>query len=125
MLFALFTMYIVQAQSAFHQTTANPTGAVVNTGIDTMTYTLSQPYTNISIQTVTTKVSGTVAGTTVLYYSVNGTNFVSTGDTLTNTNVATSSAIWVKSGSPVRYWRILTTGVGTMSATVAAKIQIK
>lgn len=125
MLFALLMMYVVQAQTAFHQTTSNPTGAVVNTGIDTMTYTLSTPYTNIVIQPVITKVSGTVAGTSVLYYSVNGTNWVSTGDTLTSTNVTTNSAIWLKTANPARYWRILVTGTGTMSATAAAKIQIK
>lgn len=111
------------AQSAFHQTASNPTGAVVNTGVDTLTYSLSASYSIVSIQPVVTKVSGTVAGTSILQVSVNGTNFVNT-DTLTNTNVTTNTAIWEKRTS-AKYFRILTTGTGTMSATAAAKLTVK
>lgn len=111
------------AQTAFHQTTSNPSGTVTNTGVDTMTYTLSQSYMHIAVQPVITKTSGTVAGTTILQMSVNGVNFVNT-DTLTNANVTTNSTIWNKI-SPARYLRILVTGSGTMVATAAAKVATK
>lgn len=112
----------LQAQvGSFTHTASNPTGAVVNTAVDTMSYTLSKGYQLVGIQTIITKVSGTVAGTSVLYGSIDGTNYVSTGDTLTNTNVATNSFLVTKA-TPYKYWRILTTGSGTMSATTAAKI---
>lgn len=110
-----------QGQTAFNHTASNPTGAVVNTGIDTSSYTLSKSYHVVSIQPALTKVSGTVAGTSILQMSVNGIQYINT-DTVTNTNVAVSSSvIWTKITS-ARYWRVLTTGSGTMSATTAAKI---
>jgi hypothetical protein len=114
----------LQAQTGtFSHTASNPTGAVVNTSVDTMTYTLSKGYQLVGIQTIITKVSGTVAGTSVLYASIDGVNYVSTGDTLTNTNVTTNSFLVTKA-TPYKYWRILTTGSGTMSATTNAKIII-
>lgn len=115
--------FVTHAQSAFHQTASNPTGAVVNTAVDTLTYSLSASYSLVSIQPVMTKVSGTVAGTSILQISVNGVNFVNT-DTLTNTNVTTNTVIWEKRTTS-KYFRILSTGSGTMSATVAAKLTVK
>lgn len=124
LLLFLLVGFITQAQTGtFSHTASNPTGAVVNTSVDTMSYTLSKGYQLVGIQTIITKVSGTVAGTSVLYGSIDGVNFVSTGDTLTNTNVATNSFLVTKA-TPYKYWRILTTGSGTMSATTAAKIII-
>lgn len=110
-----------QAQTAFNHTASNPTGAVVNTAVDTSSYTLSASYHTVSIQPALTKVSGTVAGTSILQMSVNGVQYINT-DTVTNTNIAVSSSvIWTKV-TAARYFRILTTGSGTMSATTAAKI---
>lgn len=124
MFLCLFAIgFAVQAQTAFSHTASNPTGAVVNTSVDTMTYSMQKGYKLVGIQTIVTKVSGTVAGTSILYASIDGTNYVATGDTLTNTNVATNSFLVTKA-NPYRYWRILTTGSGTMSATTAAKIII-
>ena len=50
-----------EAQVAMRQTTSNPTGAITNTSIDTMSYTLSQSYGTVSIQPVVTKATGTMA----------------------------------------------------------------
>lgn len=116
-------VFFSMAQSAFRQTASNPTGTVTNTSVDTMTYALSASYSTISIQPVITKTSGTVAGTSILQLSVNGTNYINT-DTLTNTNVATNSTIWNKF-TTAKYFRILTTGSGTMVVTVAAKLTVK
>lgn len=111
------------SQTAFHQTVSNPTGTVTNTGVDTMTYTMSGSYTTISIQPLLTKTSGTIAGTSVLQVSVNGINYVST-DTLTNTNVTTNTIIWNKY-TAAKSFRILVTGSGTMVGVASAKLSTK
>jgi len=95
MCFLVFTV-ASQAQTAFSHTASNPTGAILNTSSDTMTYSMQKGYASVAIQPVITRATGTMAGTSVLYYSVNGTNWVATGDTLTNTNTATNSTIWAK-----------------------------
>ncbi len=121
MLLLTVAFQFTKAQGNFSHTTSNSTGAVVNTGIDTSTYTLYKSYTHVAVQPKVTKVSGTVAGTSILYYSVDGSNWIATGDTLTNTNQTTNTTIWNKI-SAARYWQIRTTGSGTMSATTAHKI---
>lgn len=120
--FLVFTV-ASQAQTAFSHTASNPTGAILNTSSDTMTYSMQKGYASVAIQPVITRATGTMAGTSVLYYSVNGTNWVATGDTLTNTNTATNSTIWAKT-VPARYWRIITSGATTVTGTTAAKIII-
>jgi hypothetical protein len=86
-----------------------------------MSYTLSKSYHIVSIQPVVTKTSGTMAGTATLYYSVNGTNWIPTGESLTLTNVTTNTVIWTLV-SPVRYWRIIVGGATTVVGTASAKI---
>lgn len=111
-----------QSAVAFSQTSSNPTGAYVNTAIDTVTITVLPSYSIVGIQPVITKVSGTVAGTAILYGSINGTNYVATGDTLTATNVTTNTAIWTKVNPAYHNYRVVFTGSGTMSATAGAKL---
>lgn len=89
---------------------------VVNTGSVTKTISVSAGYSAIGVQPVITKISGTVAGTAVLYYSLDGTNFTSTGDTLALTNVTTNSKVFGKVGAPGTYYRVVATGTGTMAA---------
>jgi hypothetical protein len=114
--------YTSKSQATFSHTTSNPTGTITNTGIDTMSYTLTKGYDRIAIQPVITRTSGTLAGTSILAYSVNGSAWVNS-DTLTLANAATSvPTIWNKTVT-ARYWRIITTGSGTMVATTAAKLQ--
>lgn len=108
------------AQSAFSHTTTNSTGAILNTSIDTMTYHLTQSYDHIAIQPVITKATGTMAGTSILAFSVNGTNYVNT-DTMTNANAATNTTIWNKI-TAAKYIRIITSGATTVTGTTAAKV---
>jgi len=110
------------AQTPFKYTTANPTGAFTNTAADTMNYTLAKSYSLIAIQPVITRATGTMAGTAILSYSVNGTQFVNT-DTLTMTNAATNTTVWNKT-SAARYWRIIRSGATTVTGTSAAKISV-
>lgn len=113
---------VAQAQTPFNHTTFNPTGSVVDAGADTLTVDFPSWNVAVGIQPVITKVSGTVAGTSILYGSIDGSNYVATGDTLTNTNIAKNTKI-IKLTTPVyRKYRIITTGSGTMSATTAAYI---
>jgi hypothetical protein len=120
-----FTLFfaVSKAQTAFSHTVSNPTGAILNTSADTMTYSMQRGYNQVAIQPVITKASGTMAGTSVLYYSVNGTNWVATGDTLTNSNTTTNTTVWNKT-SAARYWRIITSGATTVTGTTAAKLII-
>jgi hypothetical protein len=119
---AIGLSFTVKAQVSFVGTATNSTNAITNTSVDTCYYTLSYSYATISIQPVVTKSTGTMAGTSVLYKSVNGTNWVATGDTLTLTNVTTNTTVWEKV-SACRYWRIITGGATTVTGSVAAKLQ--
>lgn len=114
---------VSQAQTAFSHTVSNPTGAILDNSVDTMTYSMQKGYASVAIQPVITRATGTMAGTSVLYNSVNGTNWVATGDTLTNANQATNTTIWHKT-VPARYWRIITSGATNVTGTTAAKIII-
>jgi hypothetical protein len=117
-----FALHSQAQTTTFSHTATNPTGAVVNTGIDTMTVAFPGNFSAIGIQPVVSKVSGTVAGTSILYGSINGTTYVATGDTLTNTNVTTNTKV-IKLTFPVyRTYRLITAGSGTMSATTGATI---
>ena len=126
LIFLLFTVVICSfaySQAAFKYTTFHPTGSYTNTGLDTMTLTIQYGYQAVSIQPVITKTSGTVAGTVYLYYSVNGTNWVASGDSIVCTNQATNTATWYIVNKPCRYFKIISTGSGTMVAVASAKLQ--
>ncbi len=109
-----------KAQTAFKYTATNPTGAILNTSVDTMNYSMLKGYRLVTIQPVFTRATGTMAGTAILSYSVNGTNFVNS-DTLTLTNAATNTIVWNKV-TAARYWRIIRSGATTVTGTSAAKI---
>lgn len=108
------------AQTSFKQTTSNPTGVIVNTASDTMNLTLSQGYKSYSVQPLIVKSSGTAAGTATLYASLDGVNYVSTGDTYTLTNITNNTTLWAVS-KPAKYLRIIVGGATTVNATCSAK----
>lgn len=119
--FTLVTASFAQATS-FSKTITNPLSNIVNTGVDTLTTSVTNSYYIHGLQLTVTKVSGTVGGSAVLYGTIDGTNWVATGDTVSLTNVATQSTILTKTNSVyTKYqWRI--TGTGTMSARATAYI---
>jgi hypothetical protein len=110
-----------QTVGSFSQTASNSTGAITNTSVDTMTYTLARSFRTVTIQTIITKTSGTMAGWSVLDYSVDGTNWKVGTDTLSLANSASQNTIWEKT-SAAKYWRIRTGGATTVAGTVAGKI---
>jgi hypothetical protein len=75
---------------------------------------LSAGYSGIAIQPIVTKVSGTAAGSVVLYESLDGTNYKSTGDTLSLTNVATQHVIWKKTSPVPVYYKVQGISSGTV-----------
>ena len=97
-------------------TTTNTATSYVGLGVQNW-------YNTITIQSVVTKISGTVAGTVTLQGSIDGTNYVTVNSSYADvtsyspTDVATSSKLFVVTGSPYRYYRLSYTGTGTMSAS--------
>lgn len=105
----------------------SPFSATSDTTTNTATSYVSLPvqnwYNTVSIQSVVTKISGTVAGTVTLQGSLDGTNYEAVSASYADvvsyvpTNVATSTKLFVVTGSPYRYYRLSYTGTGTMSAS--------
>jgi len=94
-----------------------------NTGVSYVGLGVEKWYERVTIQSVVTKISGTVAGTVTLQGSIDGTNYVTVNSSYADVtsyspaNVATSSKLFVVTGSPYRYYRLSYTGAGTMSAS--------
>ncbi len=105
----------------------SPYSAISDTTTNTATSYVTLPvqnwYNTVTIQSVVTKISGTVAGTVTLQGSIDGTNYVTVNSSYADvtsyspTDVATSSKLFVVTGSPYRYYRLSYTGAGTMSAS--------
>ena len=91
---------------------------IVNTGAVTKTFTASAGYSALGVQPVVTKISGTVGGTLFLYQSLNGSDYVKSGDSLNLANVATNTVFWSHQTVPGVYYRVIATGTGTMSAVL-------
>ena len=70
----------------------------------------------VSFQVVNKKVSGTVAGNTLFQASNDGVNYI-TLDTLKNSNVAYNSAFFVDNPAKYLWYKITSTGTGTMKMT--------
>lgn len=120
-LLLIFGACVMSAQAqVFKPTAYNPTSAILNTNLDTLTVVVPQAYSAVAIQPIITKASGTMAGTAVLYSSLNGTNFAPTGDTLTLTNVTVNTKVWEKTNTAVTYYRIIRSGGTTVTGTSAA-----
>lgn len=107
------------ALTSFGQTAMTGNGdTITDTGTDYVVKQVEGTYKNVSIQATFTKVSGTIAGTCILYGSIDGTNYVSlsgvVGDSLLMTDVATNTKIWVLNNSNYMYYKIVYLGSGTM-----------
>lgn len=92
---------------------------VVGTATVNKTITVTAGYSAAGVQIILTKISGTVAGTTKLQGSLNGTNWEDIGSAFTHTDVASQAKLFtVTSGMPYTYLRTTSTGSGTMSVQV-------
>lgn len=100
-----------------------PTDTVTNTGVKYQIAAVAGYQDVITIQTVITKISGTVAGTVIIQGSLDGVNYTTIGtDSLTATDVATQSKSWSVNPSSFTHYRVSYTGAGTMSAKINSKI---
>lgn len=108
------------------QTITSFTGSdtIANTATVNLDLIVRNFYETGVFQVTNTKLSGTAAGTTLFQGSVDGTNYISL-DSLVNTNVTTNTKIFTD--APVRYpyYRLTTTGVGTMSVITVGKAHFK
>lgn len=128
MLMAVLGMAIgAQAQTTYPFTGNGAGDTVTNAGLDSLTYKINTTNNKAaSIQIVVTKVSGTVAGTAVLYGSNDLKNYVAIGaDSLTLADQTTNTKIWVipaTTGVVYAKYKVVVTGSGTMKATCKAYI---
>ena len=115
------------ATENFLSTYNSTSDTVTNTATNYVATTVTNAYTTITIQPIVTKISGTAAGTVTVQGSLDNVNFVSiptayllgASNTLTVTNVTTSTALFViTKGAPYKYYRLSYTGSGTMSCSL-------
>lgn len=97
---------------------------VANTGSSEHVITVSGTFNNGVFQHVGTKISGTVAGKTYLYGSVDNVNYIKL-DSFTNVNVTTNSVIFTQTRPMYPYYKIGSTGTGTMSMQTKAYAHFK
>lgn len=108
---------------------------VTNSGTGTATATVETSFkTNVILQALITKTSGTLGGTVTLQVSSDGTNYVTAPTTLvegasstyTVTDSATQSFVFVVKGNPFIKYRLSWTGTGTMVGIItSASISVK
>jgi hypothetical protein len=118
-IFSLFiALFVSVGASAQVRAMTNNGDSVVNTGTESVTYTLSD-YTYTwygTFEIVVSKRSGTIAGNVVIQGSLDGSNWATiSDDTLTLANVDSNVYTWEVPRLYYKYYRIKATGSGTMS----------
>ena len=136
--FAFVAPKVVTAQSSAISFTHATDSTITNTEVDTMYATVQAPfnmYTAAAIQIVITTASGTLAGTSKLYVSVDGYKFdtlysapgvTASSKYLTLVNQTTNTYTWYLTAPycNVKKFMIVTGGSTTVSAYTRAKIII-
>lgn len=124
-MFALCFSTESQAQKIYTMTGSGDT--VVNTAVEYVSLPLKDGYDVAVFGVKLTKISGTVAGTSILEQSLDNVNFeAATGtDTLTHSNATTNFKNWTLTNPAFPYYRIKITGSGTMSAKVYGYQHVK
>lgn len=124
-LFSLLFIFVLgfsaQSQKIY---TFTGSDTIVNTASVDMTLTVSGSYDAGVIQVINTKLSGTGAGTSILKGSIDGTNYVNL-DTITHTNVAVSTGVFELVLPKYAYYKVTSTGSGTMSVITTSKAHFK
>lgn len=93
-----------------------------NTASKSCTYKVPYTPTAVTIQYKLTKASGTVAGKTYLYASLDGTTYIAI-DSMTATNQTTNQKMFVVANPKAYvYYKTTHTGVGTMKVYIDAWI---
>lgn len=104
-------------------TIKNSIDTLINAGTVTSPILVVTPASTLTFQVVVTKISGTVGGSVALQGSLDGVNYfaISGASNLTLTDVASQKNLWILTGANYSYYRLLSTGSGTMRALVVAK----
>ena len=112
---------VIKAMTSSNVVTANR-DKVTNGGTDSLSQVATFGYNCVAIQPVVTKVSGTQLCGAKLMVSLDGINFVATGDSLHCTNSSTPfTTIWtLPVSTQYKYYSVWTTGYGTAVSTVNA-----
>ena len=89
---------------------------IANTGTATKVLPVfTAGYEGVIVQVNLTKLSGTGAGTTALYGSLDGVNYTQIGSNYTITNTTTQAAYFSVTAPIPVYLKVLSTGSGTES----------
>jgi hypothetical protein len=110
---ALIAMFVFDASAQRATLLTNNQDTVINTGTVLSTVRVTGGYQIATFQYVNTKVSGTVAGTAVFEGSNDAVNYFPL-DTVTNLDVTTNNFLFEDSPSKYLWYRVKTTGSGTM-----------
>jgi hypothetical protein len=118
------------AQTSLLNSSSRALDTVTNTGTKSMTSAkIAGARASVTISTVNAVLTGTLSGVARLYGSLDGTNYQrirtfqlhnSQVDSLVVDANHTKYA-WVVDGNPFQYYQVQTTGVGTVTFTVAGK----
>jgi hypothetical protein len=118
-IFLLGLVIMLTSQAYSQRATLMPLAAgdtMANNGTVSKIITLTSGYEGIVIQPVLTKLSGIVTGTLILYQSLDGTNYKSTGDTLTLSNQTINHTVWNKTAPVPVYYKVYASGASSVSA---------
>ena len=116
--------FVAKAQITKALTVAST--SITNTGTATLTAVASDVYKQISFQVNITKVSGTVAGKITLLGSLDGVNYKRVGglDSVVLADQAVNVGLLKLADCPYNYFKLQTTGSGTMVATNAGFFKV-
>lgn len=104
-------------------TTATYTASFTNTAADTLDIFIGRVPATVTVKSVVTRATGTMAGKVYLYYATDVAKSYQLCDSATLTNAATNTSYITKSiAAP--YWRIIRNGATTVTGTSAAKISV-
>ena len=124
LIIGLFMLFVFTDSNAQTITSCTGSDTIANTATVNLLLTVRNFYETGAFQVTNTKLSGTAAGTTKFQGSVDGTNYV-TIDTLLNLDQTTNTKIFTDVPTRYPYYRLTTTGVGTMSVITVGKAHFK
>ena len=82
-------------------------------------------YAGVVIQPIVTRLSGTAAGSVVLFESLDGINYTPAGDTLTLSNVVSQTKVFRKSAPLPVYYKIEAKSSGTVTEVLTVKYVLR
>ncbi|PUZ21800.1 hypothetical protein DCC81_24750 [Chitinophaga parva] len=118
------TAFSVHAQTPLVSSIGNPADTVTNAATKYLTLKTGWGtyYKTVEVATTLTKISGTVAATVTLEYSVDGTNFYGfkKDSTFTATDVSAQTLGWSLKDWGAKFLRVKIVGSGTQAVQVKA-----